>query len=165
VTGKPTAARVRELAAQAKTLAGAIDALKADFRACGDEPVRRTGFRCDATAGWARQAAAGLEETADDLDRVAAASVPGTCEIPWGVCPEHGATLRSSGGRTWCGATMCHREWAYNRMDLPCTGPARWRVTDQQGAARLVCDGHALDARARLVGAILRPLRSTGSNQ
>jgi len=42
--------------------------------------------------GSAREIAASPRDTADDLDRIAAAAVPGTCPVLWGACPEHGST-------------------------------------------------------------------------
>lgn len=77
----------------------------------------------------------------------------GACLVPWGVCPEHGNTLTSTDGKTWCRATGCGRMWNYDRVRLPCTEPTRWQVTDQHGEAAVMCDGHALDARKRLEGA------------
>jgi hypothetical protein len=41
-----------------------------------------------------------LRDSAANLDCIAAATAPGTCGVPWGVCPEHGNTLTTSGGRT-----------------------------------------------------------------
>jgi hypothetical protein len=152
------AQRARELAARARDLAAAIAAYHQELRAAAHEPIRRAGFRCDEAAGQARQAAADLDDTAADLDRIAAAAAPGTCSIPWGACPEHGATLASSGGRTWCRVTRCRRRWDWDRMGLPCNEPARWLVTDSAGASGAMCDGHAADARQRLDGARIQPL-------
>ena len=87
------AARARELAAHAEALASAITTLHHGIRTAHEESVRRTGFRCDTATGWAREAARELHNTADDLDRIAAAAAPGNCPVPWGVCPEHGNTL------------------------------------------------------------------------
>jgi hypothetical protein len=78
---------------------------------------------------------------------------PGACAILWGVCPEHGNTLTSSGHKTWCRAAACGRTSSYDRLGLPCIEPARWAVTDKYGSRSVMCDGHALDARKRLEGA------------
>ena len=78
---------------------------------------------------------------------------PGACPILWGVCPEHGNTLTSSSGKTWCRDVECGRTWPYDRVGLPCIEPARWRVTDQHGGTLMMCDGHALDASESLEGA------------
>jgi hypothetical protein len=141
------------LAVLAAALADEIDALHRVIRAADDEPVRRAGFRCDIAAGSIRQAGTELAETTDDLERIAAAMKPGACPIPWGVCPEHGNTLASSGRKTWCRVAVCGRTWDYDRVGLPCIEPARWKLTDQHGACAMMCDGHALDARKRLEGA------------
>ncbi|MEV2271214.1 hypothetical protein [Nonomuraea africana] len=73
--------RFGELAARAEDQAAAITALYDEIRQ-GDHAVRRTGF------GLVRLAA-----------RPADAGV-----VPWGVCPEHGNTLTSTGGLTRCHA-------------------------------------------------------------
>lgn len=156
------AAGARELAARAQDLAAAIKTYHRALQAAGWEPVRRAGFQCDTAAGWARQAAAELAGTAARLDRIAAAAAPGTCEVPWGACPVHGATLAGSGGRSWCRTAGCGRAWDYDRDGLPCTEPARWRVTDQDGDSGPMCDGHATDARRRLDGARITPLPGRG---
>ena len=145
--------RALSLAIRIEALADDIDALHGDIRAARNEAVRRTGFRCDTALAWLRQASAELQETADQLDRVANAMKPGACAVPWGVCPEHGNTLTSSGRKAWCRVPDCGRTWNYDRVGLPCIEPARWAVTDMHGARSVMCDGHALDASKRLEGA------------
>jgi hypothetical protein len=147
------AGRSLSLAIRLEAFADEIDALHSDIRAARDEPVQRPGFRCDTAIGWLRQASAELQETADHLDRVAAGMKPGACAVPWGVCSEHGNTLTSSGGNTWCRVAACGRTWTYDRVGLPCIELARWAVTDNYGSCSVMCDGHALDARKRLEGA------------
>ena len=157
-----TPARMRALAGQAKALATAIDAATEDFRghsADSEDPVRRAGFRLDDAAGQARAIATEMQDTAADLARIAARPT-GSCTIPWGVCPEHGNTLTSTGGKTRCIVAGCGRTWGYDRLAMPCAEPARWKLTDQHGAKALLCDGHACDARARLEGATVVPLGS-----
>jgi hypothetical protein len=78
---------------------------------------------------------------------------PGACAVPWGVCPGHGSTLTSTGGKAWRCVGGCGRKWDYDRVGLPCIEPARWTVTDKHGHAYVTCDGHALDVRKRLEGA------------
>jgi hypothetical protein len=147
------ASRALGLAVRIEALADEIDVLHGDIRAARDEPVRGAGFRCDTDVGWMRQASAELQHTADHLERVADAMKPGACAVRWGVCPEHGNTLTSSGGKTWCRAVACDRRWSYDRMSLPCAEPARWEVTDKYGSRSVMCDGHALDASECLEGA------------
>lgn len=144
------------LAVRAAALTDEIDALHDAIRAARDEPVRQAGFRCDSAVGLVRQASTELGDTADHLERVAAALRPGSCLVPWGVCPEHGNTLTSAGRKTWCKAPGCGHTWPYDRVGLPCTEPARWQVTDQHSAATVMCDGHALDASRRLDGARIK---------
>ncbi len=147
------AGRALSLAVRTEALADEINALHRDIRAARDESVRRGGFRCDTAIGCLKEADAQLQETADHLDRIADAMKAGACLVPWGVCPEHGNTLTSTGGKTWCRAVGCGRTWDYDRVGLPGTEPARWTVTDQRGTSLAMCDGHALDARQRLDGA------------
>ena len=145
-----TASRALSLAIRAKTLADEIDALHRDIRAACDEPVRWAGFRCDTASGWIRQVGAELHNTAGQLGRIAAAMRLRACTIPWAVCPEHGNTLTSNSGQTWCRVTGCGQRWDYDRAGLPCIAPARWTVTGKHGRACAMCDGHTLDARKRL---------------
>lgn len=159
--GTSFADRARELVTAAELLAAGIRVFHADLRAADTEPVRQAGFRCDTAVGQAKGIADELGKTADDLVRIAQASAPGTCSVPWGVCPEHGNTLRSSAGRSWCSHPGCGRQWDHSRDSLPCTEPAEWTLTDDFGASAAVCSGHASDARRGLQGARLAPLRST----
>lgn len=107
----------RELAAKAQALAAGIAARDQDIRTA-DEAVRRAGFRCCTAIGSVRQAARDLRGTAADLDRIATAAVPGTCCVPRGAHQEHGNTLISNGGRTWCRDAACRRKWNYGRGGL-----------------------------------------------
>src|SRR3954452_4403577 len=62
-----------------------------------DPARRRAGWRLDVAAGGLRSAAEELLDTADEVIRLAVRTAD-ACPVPWGVCPEHGATLSSSGG-------------------------------------------------------------------
>lgn len=145
-----TPAELRELAARVHELAVCIDAVQARLRAAGDESTRRVGFRLPDAAGWVRSSGRDLEATAADLDRIRGRR---GCGAAWGICPEHGATLRSTGGRSWCSKSRCGREWDHDRAGLPCTEPAAYEVRDAAGAGGLMCAGHAAVARRQLVGA------------
>jgi hypothetical protein len=157
VSGDLTPADLRALAARAEQLAAEIDAAQSALRGASDEPTRRVGYRLDEGAGNARQAARALIKTAEDLARIRSRDAR-TCRAEWGVCPEHGNTLVSSGGRSWCNASGCGRSWDWDRGGLPCLDPAAWRLWDLSGKEMLVCAGHALAARKQLVGARLEPL-------
>lgn len=159
----PFVVRARELAAAADALAASIKAFHADLHAADSEPVRRAGFRCDDAAGEARNIGDELRKTADDLNRIAEASASGTCSIPWGICPVHGNTLQSSGGRSWCTRPGCGRSWNYDRAWLPCAERAAFTLGDDSGATAPVCAGHASDARRNLTGARLTALRGAAS--
>lgn len=89
-----------------------------------------------------------LESTAADLS---------WCTVPWGVCPEYGATLKSTGGRAWCMDLACLNAWAYDRLDAACTEPATHTVQADNGDRYVVCDGHALTARTQLTDGQILP--------
>jgi hypothetical protein len=102
-------------------------------------------------------AAEELSATADELIRLAA-SPADACPVPWGVCSEQGATLRSTGGRCWCTVPGCLRRWPHNRLAEPSSEPVSYRVVDAEGGELDLCDGHATDARSRLSDATITPL-------
>ncbi|MFB6717226.1 MULTISPECIES: hypothetical protein [unclassified Streptomyces] len=77
------------------------------------------------------------------------ATDPSRCTVPWGVCPEHGGTLKSSGGRAWCTDLACLNVWPYDRLDAACTEPATHAVQADNGDRYVVCDGHALAAHVQ----------------
>jgi hypothetical protein len=94
------------------------------------------------------------QEIAVETDRLLAAD-PTCCAAEWGACPEHGNTLSSSGGRTWCTRSDCGRTWLGSRLTSHCAEPAVVVVADAAGRETRLCAGHWTDARVRLVGARL----------
>ncbi|MFD4535647.1 hypothetical protein ACFWNL_18405 [Kitasatospora sp. NPDC058397] len=82
---------------------------------------------------------------------------PGRCVVPWGVCPDHGPTLRASVDRTTCTDLGCLRVWGFDRLDAPCPEPATHTVRADDGGRYGVCDGHAIAARAEITGAEVVP--------
>jgi hypothetical protein len=84
------------------------------------------------------------------------------CSAQWGVCPEHGNTLTSSGGQSRCRRPGCGRTWPGSRVSQHCDEPAAVVVADQAGGQLRLCAGHWADARERLVGArVVRVLPAT----
>lgn len=159
----PFAGRARELAASADALAADIRAFHEELRAADSEPVQQAGFRCGEAAGRAEVIADDLRKTADDLGRIAEASAPGTCSIPWSLCPEHGETIRSTGGRSWCSYAGCERQWDHDHGRVPCAETATWTLTSYYSdASAPVCSGHATIALRTVQGAWLTPLGSAG---
>jgi hypothetical protein len=152
----PTPADLRELAGRADQLAADIGAVRDRMRASGDDATARAAWPLDEIGADVAAAAAGLGEAADGLARVRVAADPAICGIPWGVCPEHGNTLASSGGQTCC--RTCQRRWSFNRQHGPCTEPISHRVVDAQGTESLMCQGHAQDASDTLVGSTVMTL-------
>lgn len=113
-------------------------------------PRRRPKVR----SGQLRQAAAEIQQTAEDLARIrtwdGALSRP-TCKAEWEACPEHGATLTSTRGSSTC--RVCGRSWDGDRLGLlglPCTEPVAFRVQDREGKDMLLCAGHAIAAREQM---------------
>ncbi|MFF6903536.1 hypothetical protein [Streptomyces hydrogenans] len=86
-----------------------------------------------------------------------------TCGVPWGVCPDHGNTLRTSGGITQCRDLACLNIWDYDRLDRVCGDPVTHTVTDAAGTSFRACRAHAMDADERLVGGTVTPLTSASS--
>lgn len=81
---------------------------------------------------------------------------PAARNIPWGVCPDHGATLASSGEVTQC--QECGRSWPGDQLNQPCPEP----ITGTEEARHLMrtgmCAGHAL-ALTAVYGIETEPLR------
>ncbi|MEU2639876.1 hypothetical protein ABZ591_36140 [Micromonospora fulviviridis] len=61
-------------------------------------------------------------------------------------------------GKIWCQASGCGRRWRHDRAGLPCTEPVEFDVRDAEGNGGPMCAGHALDARDRLIDAVVTPL-------
>ena len=92
--------------------------------------------------------------------RQSTADHPDRCAVPWGVCPDHGATLRSGGDRgSVCTDLACLNTWQYDRLDAPCPEPATHTVK-ATGGGYAVCNGHAIAARAQITDAELIPYAS-----
>lgn len=157
------AERVRLLARAADTLGASIRDALAELRAAG-EPVSLASFQLTDAPGSAASLRRQLLATAGDLDYLAARPAD-ACEAVWGCCPEHGATLVSSGGETRCQVTGCGRRWAYDRIGLPCGEPAVRQVTLRGDKSLRLCKGHGRDADERLEGAVLEPLTPRARNE
>ncbi|MFJ6661568.1 hypothetical protein ACIQNG_35245 [Streptomyces sp. NPDC091377] len=90
------------------------------------------------------------------------AADPSRCTVPWGVCPEHGGTLKSraratEGFDSWCTDFTCFNVWPYDRLDAACTEPATHTVQADNGDRYVVCDGHALTARTQITDGQVLP--------
>ncbi len=90
------------------------------------------------------------------------AADPIRCTVPWGVCPEHGATLKSrarataDGFDSWCTDFTCFNVWTYDRLDSACA-EATHTVQADNGDRYVVCDGHALTARTQITDGQVLP--------
>lgn len=118
----------------------------------------------DDAAGVLRAAREALvEEIRTATDRHLAAD-ESRCSAQWGVCPEHGNTLASSGGRSWCRRAGCARTWPGSRVSRHCDEPAAVLVADQAGAQMRLCAGHWTDSRVHLVGStVVQVLAADGA--
>lgn len=153
---EPTPADIRALIAEADALQERIR--NAEQRLAGSEETRHSAFRLSDADGRLTDVSQALEETASELARVRAVRDGSVCAVPWGVCPEHGNTLTSSGGRTRCTQLACGRSWDYDRLGVPCGEPLTHKVTDAAGGSFLACKAHAMDATERLIGGTVTPL-------
>ncbi|MGW2346949.1 hypothetical protein [Streptomyces sp. NPDC001661] len=88
----------------------------------------------------------------------AAPDTPPLCEIPWGICPDHGPTLTASAGTSWCQFPECGRRWPHDRLDEPCTELATHRITAPTGSVK-ACTTHAIEAAQQLEDSgVIEPL-------
>ena len=124
-------------------LAEDVAELRRRLRAADGDSVRRVGYRLDDIYGELRRISDGLQATGADLRRaLEVQSNPRMCPAEWGVCPDHGNTLTSSGGITTC--RVDGRVWDYDRLGSSCGEPVTEEVTDPAGTTNAVCHGHAL---------------------
>ncbi|MFD5935683.1 hypothetical protein [Streptomyces sp. NPDC060333] len=156
---EPTPADLRTLMADADALQERIRDVERRLRA--SEETRHTAFRLDDAAGQITRVHEDLANTASELARVRAVRDGSVCAVPWGVCPDHGNTLRSSGGRSQCTHSGCARSWNYDRLGVPCGEPLTHKVTDASGGSFLACKAHAMDATERLIGGTISSLDNT----
>ncbi|HEY3002339.1 MAG TPA: hypothetical protein VGJ44_08305 [Kribbellaceae bacterium] len=150
--GVPTPGRLGQLAAAAEVLAGGIDAANQALLGGSELDSGRYWLPLQSAAEGVRRAAEELEKVAGELVRsMATAHEP--CEVGWGVCPDHGITLTSTGGQSVCRVLGCHR--TPQAPSVRCTEPVAYRVVDAEGEAFLACTGHAVACRRELVGAVI----------
>ncbi|MFJ4343249.1 hypothetical protein [Streptomyces sp. NPDC088915] len=160
---EPTPAELRDLMVEADALQRRILDVHTRLGASPNPEARGVKFRLEDAAGLVRDVRGDLDATASDLARVRAVQDGSVCAVPWGVCPDHGNTLRGSGGRAWCTEPGCARKWTYDRLGSPCGEPLAVKVTDSFGDSFSACQGHALDAQKRLDGAVLTLLDTEGT--
>ncbi len=157
--GEPTPAQLRELATAATNLAARTRAMIERLPVDDDPhkaPLKPVRWKLSNAVDTLDDYQESIADAVESLTRVRIARGVGLCGIPWGVCPEHGNTLRSTGGSTWCKAPDCFRTWNYDRMATPCTEPAVAAATGAKGEEFVLCAGHALDAEQRLDGITVR---------
>lgn len=148
--GFGTPVRVDEIAVAALALSEDLQAATRGL----PESVESRRYRrdLDDAAGTFRSVASELETTAGNLIRMAAHEGR-TCEVTWGVCPEHGLSLMDVGAVVTCRVLGCHRET--EETVERCHQPVAYRVVDVAGPALLTCAGHAIACRLHLEGAVI----------
>ncbi len=151
----PNPTAVTALARRAGRLAADLDAAGQEMATLGGD-TRQVGYRLDAAGAAIRAAIDDLQAAGAALARMRRAAAPGRCGLPWGVCPEHGATLVSTGGQTGC--TRCARSWDYDHLCAPCTESVTHLLADAHGGTLRLCTGHAHAARTTVVGGSIRVL-------
>lgn len=74
------------------------------------------------------------------------------CDLQWGLCPDHGATLvNDQHGMSRCYAIGCARMWDCNRAGSQCWEPVAVWVSDSDGSGEYgMCAGHWRDAEQQL---------------
>ncbi|TXS09917.1 hypothetical protein EAO71_36975 [Streptomyces sp. ms191] len=155
----PTAAELRELMGDVHALQGRVqDAYGRLFAAAETHHV---AYQLEDAAGDIRGVWEALERLAGSYARVYV--VPGTeslCGVPWGVCPDHGNTLRKRGDRCRCTVAGCSRRWSADRLGNTCGEPVTHQITDERGKSFLACRAHARDAERHLGDGTAQPLSS-----
>jgi hypothetical protein len=155
MTDRVTPADLRELATRADQLALEVHAADQALRGSAGQ----VGYRLGGVAWRLRRAAEDITRTLDDLGRMRAReTLRHPCCAKWGACPDHGNSLVSSGGWSWCRHPGCGRSWDWDRLGMPCTEPAAVRVLDALGGGGPMCHGHAMAAREQVVGSALVPI-------
>ncbi|MFC0623855.1 hypothetical protein [Kribbella deserti] len=141
--------RVDEIAVAAMALSDGLRAATEQLPESAE--ARRFRRRLDDVARACREMAGELESTAGELVRVVA-NAERTCEVAWGICPEHGVTLVVYGHVSRCRIIGCYRE-----AGVPdrCTQSVEYRVIDAAGPALHTCTGHAIACRTLLPGAVI----------
>ncbi len=118
--------------AEAAALQGRINDIQERLRT--SEETRHTAFRLDDAAGWVARAGDALGETASDLARTRVAPDPKLCDVPWGVCLEHGNTLRGTGGRAGAPTRRAPGPGTTTGSATPAESPSRtWSPTPRAG--------------------------------
>ncbi len=152
---EPLPAELRALAAEADALAERTAELTTRLTTAHDEHVQRLARPMHKATDDLIDYTDEIARTAEYLTRVRVSRDPHLCDVPWGVCPAHGVTLRSMGDRAWCTTTGCARTWDHDRVHTPCAEPAVATATDEDGATASLCAAHAADAAQRLSGCTL----------
>jgi hypothetical protein len=150
--GVPNPGRLGQLAAAAAVVADGIDAANRGLLGGVDLDSGRYWQPLQSAAEACRRAAEELEKVAGELVR-AMATGSGTCAVGWGVCPDHGITLTSTGPEAGCRVLSCHQP--VTAPSVICNEPVAYRVVDAEGGAFLACTGHAVACRRELVGAVI----------
>ncbi|MDQ7810822.1 hypothetical protein Q5425_44470 [Amycolatopsis sp. A133] len=163
-TSEPLPAELRALAADAEALANRTAEVAARLKTAPDGNLQRLARPIAKATHDLSEYTEEVSRTAENLARVRVARDPGLCDVPWGICPAHGVTLRAGEDRAWCSVPGCAGEWDYDRLHTPCGERAVAVVTDEDGAAGKMCAAHARDAGDRLAGCTVSSLDHRAAN-
>lgn len=120
-------AELRAPAADAEALAARTAEVAARLQAAPDDHLQRLAQPIAKATHDLSDYTDEVSRTAEDLARVRVARDPGLCDIPWGVCPDHGVTLHSSGGRAWCTDPAAPARGTTTRLHTLCRAGHRGR--------------------------------------
>ncbi|MFD4688832.1 hypothetical protein [Streptomyces sp. NPDC058463] len=147
----PTAAELHEVMRELHTVQGLVQDTYS--RLWSAPETQDVAYQLEDAAGDIRRAWEALERISGSFVRVYV--IPGTeslCGVPWGVCPDHGNTLRVSGDRSWCTVAGCSRKWGHDKLGATCFEPVSHEVTGVSSKPFLACQAHAMDAEKRFQG-------------
>ncbi|WP_414943178.1 hypothetical protein [Amycolatopsis sp. cmx-11-32] len=161
---EPMPADLRALAAEADALAERTAELATRLTTAADDHLQRLAQPMHKATDDLIDCTDEITRTAEYLTRVRVSRDPNLCDVPWGVCPAHGVTLRSADDRAWCTKSGCANTWEYDRLHTPCTEPATATATDEDGATGSLCSAHASDAAQRLIGCTIHYLDNRATN-
>ncbi|WP_406393279.1 hypothetical protein [Streptomyces sp. NBC_00887] len=144
----PTAAELHEVMRELHTVQGRVQDTYLQLWSAPE--THDVAYQLEEAAGDIRRAWEALERISGSFARVYV--VPGTeslCGVPWGVCPDHGNTLRAGGDSSWCTVAGCSRKWGYEKLGSTCFEPVSQEVMGVGGKPFLACRAHAMDAEKR----------------
>lgn len=144
MTDNSMSTHLRNLAARAAILAVDVERVHDLVAGASDDATQRLQHPLAEAASMIRRAAVDVEGSARNLVLIEHGP---SCGVDWGACPEHGSTVVSASGQSWCRVAGCGRRWDYDRLSGHCDEPVAFIVSDQGQPGVLMCTGHTVDAQ------------------